>query len=603
MTRISLLLRAAIATAAALAALGPQAGTALADRYVSKGGGDLANNCTSETLPCYTIQNAVTWATPGETIHIGPGTYQESVWVPKKLILDGNRSGTLRGIQAPGRTIVSSPDPDAPAIRLTGSGEIRDLRAEAKQGGDPGLPPAAIELGSGPPGTVSEATIDGVIAVGGMDDAGVAGPAIRAGGSEGLVLTLRDSGLAHAAGVAALPLVDLFSTRATITNVTTDPSPTGALVRAIGLGAEADITQLDQVAGAIAGAGLVADSGGRMAVAHSRVTSHGPAIRILAQGIYTPSTVTATDSAFASIGNGTDLTAAAVEGNQQALAQLTLRRSTLLAYGSDVASAVSLESSGAGGQASAVAEDSVIRATDPSLPDDADVRAVGEAGGTAAFSATRTAFSDTKLTGAASATAPNDAGNVAGDPLLVDESAADLTLRPGSPAIDRGSDAGLAVGALDLAGAARSSDGNGDCTPAPDLGAYERPAVTPCTPPTADPPPTGTPPTGGAADTRPPLLANLRLSTARVRRATTLRWTLDEAATVRILVQRRASGRWVTRRVISVSSKAGGSRLRIPRRTRTGRLTLGRYRLRVVARDAAGNRSSPILKRFRVVRL
>ena len=191
--------------------------------------------------------------------------------------------------------------------------------------------------------------------------------------------------------------------------------------------------------------------------------------------------MSATDSAFASVGSGLGPSAATVEVKQQALGEL-LRRSTLLAHGPNVGSAVSLESTGAGGRASATAEDSVIRATDPSDPDDTDIRALGETGGSASFSATRTAFTDMRLFGAATATSPGEAGNVAGDLLLVDEAALDLGLRPDSLLIDRGSAAGLAAVALDLAGAPCSTDGNADCAAAPDLGAYERPALTPCTP-------------------------------------------------------------------------------------------------------------------------
>jgi hypothetical protein len=63
-------------------------------------------------------------------------------------------------------------------------------------------------------------------------------------------------------------------------------------------------------------------------------------------------------------------------------------------------------------------------------------------------------------------TAPvaGSAHNVAGDPLL----AADFSLQPGSPLIDRGDPAAVRAGELDFAGAARSLDGNGDCAAVPD---------------------------------------------------------------------------------------------------------------------------------------
>ena len=62
-----------------------------------------ANDCHSETLP------ATRFRTPSPTpprgdIHIGPGTYQESVYVSKRLVLDGNRGGTARRPARAGRS-------------------------------------------------------------------------------------------------------------------------------------------------------------------------------------------------------------------------------------------------------------------------------------------------------------------------------------------------------------------------------------------------------------------------------------------------------------------------------------------------------------------
>jgi hypothetical protein len=133
-------------------------------------------------------------------------------------------------------------------------------------------------------------------------------------------------------------------------------------------------------------------------------------------------------------------------------------------------------------------------------------------------------------------------------------------------------------------------------------------------------------PTPGAADTVRPKVTNVRVSPRRWRRGrtlpriskapvgTTIRWRLSEDARATLTFQRAVSGRRVGRRCLAPTpglskrrrctrfrkagsltvgkAKAGLNRVRFQGRlTRSRRLRLGRYRVGVRGRDAAGNRS------------
>ena len=80
---------------------------------------------------------------------------------------------------------------------------------------------------------------------------------------------------------------------------------------------------------------------------------------------------------------------------------------------------------------------------------------------------------------------------------------------------------------------------------------------------------------------------------------------VDEGGTLRFTVQRRKAGRkarYVNRGSFTKASKKGTNRMRFKGRLKGRKLAAGRYRLRVVAIDAAGNRSKAKLVTFRIVR-
>ena len=107
-------------------------------------------------------------------------------------------------------------------------------------------------------------------------------------------------------------------------------------------------------------------------------------------------------------------------------------------------------------------------------------------------------------------------------------------------------------------------------------------------------PGSGVPPAVGRRDVRAPRLRRLRVRIRRHRAVVLFR--LSEPARVALRLDRRRGGRFHTIRRTGWRALTAGER-----RLRLGKLRAGRYRLRVLARDAAGNRRIAII-RFRVHR-
>lgn len=122
------------------------------------------------------------------------------------------------------------------------------------------------------------------------------------------------------------------------------------------------------------------------------------------------------------------------------------------------------------------------------------------------------------------------------------------------------------------------------------------PTSTPTPTPTVTPPP----------DRIAPVLSSVRATRKRfpARRRARLRWTVSEAATLTVALQRcsRMKGprcsRWARARTTTMIVKAGPGALTLPR----AQIRRGTWRAQVSARDAAGNRSALRTVRFTVTR-
>jgi hypothetical protein len=178
------------------------------------------------------------------------------------------------------------------------------------------------------------------------------------------------------------------------------------------------------------------------------------------------------------------------------------------------------------------------------------------------------------------------------DPLFANAATGDFHQLSGSPTIDGGADH-PGNGTVDFDG-----DGRG-LGAAPDIGADEfvsPPAATPA----AVEPATAAPPASTRAVDLPPVLSALSLARraftpGRAPHGTRIRFTLSEAASVRVRISRRAGGRGHRRRAegsIVLSGSAGRNARFFSGRIAGTALRPGRHRATLVATDPHGGRSA-----------
>jgi hypothetical protein len=240
------------------------------------------------------------------------------------------------------------------------------------------------------------------------------------------------------------------------------------------------------------------------------------------------------------------------------------------------------------------------------------------------IAASTSSFTTAIVANSGSAPAAGASTNLSGAPGLVSPAAGDFGLLGTSPLVDRGDPSLVSAGQLDLGGSSRSLDGDADCLAAPDIGAFELTGhAAPC--------PANSAPVlsrvsmsrrtfaaagrGGASGAR-------RGHGRRVKRGTRIRYTLSEAATLQIVIERAAEGRRAKGRCRKPTKNRKGKRctrylrvgvLRASEAAgkqgtsfsgRIGRRALGpaRYRARLSATDAEGARSQEKRLKFRVVR-
>jgi hypothetical protein len=210
------------------------------------------------------------------------------------------------------------------------------------------------------------------------------------------------------------------------------------------------------------------------------------------------------------------------------------------------------------------------------------------------------------------------AGNFCANPLLT----ADAHETAASPTIDKGTNALVPAGlTTDFEGQARIR------STAVDIGADEVQADAPAD--NVAPGVTGASLTNKAfAVGKGATAITARKKKRKVKRGTTIRYTLSEAAAVRLTIERASKGRRVKRgkkrvcakptrknrkkkrctrykragKTLVRSSKAGKNKVKFSGRIAKKALKSGSYRLTIVATDGAGNRSKAKRLKFRIVK-
>jgi hypothetical protein len=508
----------------------------------------------SQPDPCKTIEAAVLQASDGDTIEIAQGAYNESINTGKRLTFDG----VGRKVFVDPATLVQGTSA-APAFTLSNGGVIRDMAVEGSPNAAGVLAGDAIDLrtpaSAGPASTYS---LTNVSVLPGHVSGGTAGG--DPGDSVSAAALLDGKHGSSTDGVFTLNGVDIDGQGASF----------GAQVAAGSLtmdgGVVHDVTQT----------GIDAVNDGSATLRHVSVTA--PAIALSASfGAH----VAARDSLLR------------VNSSQQGAAaarviydgQIDLVGSTVVVRGPNPLAALELTA----GKSVANSVDTVFRATatDASFPPDIFANGVG---GSATLHASHSAY--TNVYNASAGVPPAGVGtNVQGDPGFTNPSAGDFTLTPASPHVDRGDPAAVTAAELDLAGHKRSLNGNGDCTTAPDIGAYERPAVAPKKP-------------CPAPDKVAPVIGGVHFKPRRLRtgHAGKLSLTLSEKATLGIVIQRPKRGRWRdVAKLLKGGVGPGPVSPKLGPKVKGKKLQRGRYRVKLRAVDGADNLSKPRSTKFKVV--
>jgi hypothetical protein len=590
-------------------------------RYVSRSGKD--NATCPQSQPCLTIAHAIAVAQAGDTIDIGPGTFTEGgLKVEKELYFTGAGSGTASSYDPTQDTLIDGSKVEREAIFDTAGGSFSALRIN---GGYENAIPferayPALYLASIAKGSTSFSVSNVVTTQPTPGSLGTATAPVLLAAAAGStnIATITDLTAIGSGEALELDSLGTGTVNLNLSHSTLREGKEGeAALRSLG---NTEATVSDTTASGKFGALLF--TGGRLTATGDSFTgtNGGLKLRTEEKGL---ASATLRDSLAVALPTTTGAQQAGVlllSEKAGSSTELSATNSTIVSYGKGASAGLQLEST-SGATATAQLANSIAYGDDPTTPGTQDILAEGP--GTATVTAESSGYSNAGAKSGATITPAGSAGNISGNPDFANPADESFMLTSASPLLESGNPALVQPGELDLAGNPRTEIECGRALD-PDIGAYELQRAFAC--PIASPISSGgtasSSGSGGstaAGTPRAPAIesasisAPLRAHRRKHAQAGKLLFTLSEAATVNVTLERLASGhlrkkaciakvktckRLVTITATHLSGRAGKNTVAFPSVELAGHLRAGSYEIVLVAVSAQGTRSASRTLRF-----
>jgi hypothetical protein len=466
--------------ALALALCGAGAAQAATTRYVATpahGGNDKsgANTCTVSTSPCATIGQAVSKASSGDTIEIGPGQFPEAVSAPSKaLTLIGAGSGTLTAFNSATQTLIDATTTNKVGVTLGDHNfKLEGLRIAGGQHTN-NYAALAASGGATPPSlTISHCVLlqetlvpTGIV----FSDAVILGD-----GSGGVNVSMLDSVVDGLTGaVDAAPKGGSLSIDGSLVETAIGGTKLFLDSDAVVSGVKTTIAD-SSVVGSI---GI--DDSGATSMSIFRTTIKASAAGVIVGDLNNGPALTLRDSVVTPGGASLiyGILVNAPLGTDTEVPSIYLTFDSILARATPLANAVDVSKAAVGTHVTTY--NTILRAIDTSGGSGNDDIASGSQALNWSIN-----YTDYTQTSGIGVPAAGSGTNFDVQPHFVDDTGPNLRLSSASTLFDTGDAAVVNPGETDITGAPRALSHTCGGPPLPDIGAFEAPAPGSCPPPTA----------------------------------------------------------------------------------------------------------------------